>query len=89
MAGMSDWNLTLVEYHSHGDGPQLFPDVFSRGSSEPAEPAEDGGGSGATWIAVLATLVVLVGIGVALRYLRGEEESTLGGEQVEVTEYED
>lgn len=90
---MTDRNITLVEYHSHGGGPGVLSDLFG-GPRDPEgaegradEPSEDDrSGRG---LGILLVLAILVGIAVGYRYLSAEEEpSEFETEQVEVTEYE-
>ncbi len=95
---MADWNITLIEYHSHGEGIQLFPDVFTR-ASEPAsdetedaaDEVEDDTRSAPKGIAILLVLALLIGIAYVARQRRNddEDETIVESEPVEVTEYED
>ncbi len=87
---MSDRNLTLIEYHSHGNGPRILPDLLGTTSEEAVEESEatDDDESGRRLGPVIA-LVLLVAFAAGYRYYRsrgGEERSE--GEQVAVTEYE-
>lgn len=83
---MASWKLTLMEYHSHGDGLQLFPD----GGREPnTEDAPTDGSNAATYgVAAFIGLAFLVGTAVVVRYLR-QREQEVGGEQISITEYEE
>lgn len=87
---MADRKVTLLEYHSHGDGPHILPDLLSgrtRTTEEPpAEPDDDGGSA----VAVVIGLLVLVAIAAGLRYYwqSREEDEYPEPENVEVTEFE-
>lgn len=90
---MSDRKITIMEYHSHGDGPRLFPDLFERGTAESEETdesetseAEDSGGRG---LGPIIALGLLIALAVGYRYYQSEDEpADYDSEQVEVTEYE-
>ena len=99
---MAEKKYTFIEYHSHGGGITL-PDLSGlgpfRGEAEESasleeeaeweeSAEEDGGGNG---LQILVALVLLVGIAVAVNWLRGGDEEPVeyDSEGIEVTEYED
>lgn len=88
---MTERKITIVEYHSHGDGPRFFSDLFetpseTTGATEEEDVEEDDGGRR---LAPLIALVLIAALAAGYRYFRsGSEEPTFETEQVEVTEYE-
>lgn len=87
---MSDRKLTVFEYHSHGDGPRLFPERFLGGEETEEEAMveadEEGDGRG---IGPIIALLALVAAAAAYRYYRSRGGGTeFETDQVEVTEYE-
>lgn len=93
---MGERKYTFVEYHSHGNGPSFFPDIFGGREDQEeeidvhAEEEEEDGGS--TALRVLLALVVLIGVAVAVKYFTGDEEEAeepFDTREVAVTEYED
>lgn len=93
---MGEWNITLVEYHSHDEGIQLFPEIFTPAEADEREPApeeetEDDANGGRNGLAMVAVLVILIGLAAAVRHYRksDEDEPIVESREVEVTEYED
>lgn len=89
---MSKRKLTIVEYHSHGAGPQFITNRGEEATNEDTEPEETSGeeSSGrARRLAPFIALGLVAGLAAAYRYLRsGSDSPTFESEQVEVTEYE-
>ena len=89
---MTEKRITILEYHSHGAGPQALIDRFAPAEQEqqpPDEPDESADDGGINPLAIILALAVLIGIGLAIRYKRGGDELDFDPEQVEVTEFEE
>lgn len=89
---MSERKITIIEYHSHGDGPRLFPNLFDQDDEEQEKEestsVSDDPDSGRGWAPFLV-LGVLIAIAVGYRYFASDDASAdIDTEQVEVTEYE-
>lgn len=87
---MSNRNFTLIEYHSHGNGPRILPDLLGTASSEAAEePESTADDESGRSLGPIIALVLLVGLAAGYRYYRGRGgEDRAESEQVAVTEYE-
>ncbi len=86
---MSDRNITLFAYHSHGDGPRILSDLFGGQAAEEVEEIESSDDDGGRSLGPLLALVALVALAAGYRYYRSRSGDEPGEtEQVEVTEYE-
>ncbi len=88
---MADRKFTLLEYHSHGNGPSILPDLLSgRMKTQVAEPPTEGDDEGGSTVAVAIGFLVLVAIAAGVRYYwqSREDDSYTEPENVEVTEFE-
>lgn len=85
--------ITLIEFHSHGAGPSILPNV-GMPSEEEVEPEhtsdpENGRSRG---LALVIGLLALIGFAFIVNHFRGNDEESAPSfdtEQVHVTEYEE
>lgn len=86
---MGSWKITFFEYHSHDGHLDLFSSTGDDESEESAEAGEEEAGGSRAMEAVIG-LVLLVAIGMAIRYVRSDDTSLEEeSHPVSVTEYEE